>query len=72
VQAGISGRYNIARTAESDLTDLMCSPPNPSFFCDRRVDAHGRHLKPLEQDSAARADLVSSLSHPGGRRFEPG
>jgi hypothetical protein len=49
--------------------------PNPCYlqcYQTERTSANGRHLKPLEQDSAARADLVSSLSHPGGRRFEPG
>jgi YVTN family beta-propeller protein len=39
VQAGMSGLYGVPRTGSSLLTLLRCSPPDLSFFCDRRVDA---------------------------------
>jgi hypothetical protein len=55
VQVGISGRYNIARTASSDLTDFTCVPPNPSFFCDRRVDAQIARARKVEATDAAAA-----------------
>jgi YVTN family beta-propeller protein len=55
VQAGIKGRYNIARTAESDLTDFGCSPPDSSFFCDRRVDAQIARARQLEATDPAAA-----------------
>jgi peptide/nickel transport system substrate-binding protein len=38
VQAGVTGWYDVPRTASSLLTLFRCSPPDNSFFCDRRVD----------------------------------
>jgi peptide/nickel transport system substrate-binding protein len=38
VQAGMIGWYGVARTASSLLTLLRCSPPDFSFFCNRRID----------------------------------
>ena len=46
VQAGMIGWYGVPRAASSLLTLLRCSPPDLSFFCDRRVDAQiARALK---------------------------
>jgi YVTN family beta-propeller protein len=39
VQAGMSGLYGVPRAGSSLLTLLRCTPPDLSFFCDRRVDA---------------------------------
>ena len=39
VQAGMAGWYGVSRTAHSLLTCFRCSPPDLSFFCDRRLDA---------------------------------
>jgi peptide/nickel transport system substrate-binding protein len=33
------GWYSVPRTASSLLPLLRCSPPDLSFFCDRRIDA---------------------------------
>ena len=38
-QAGMIGWYSVPRTASSLLPLLRCSPPDLSFFCDRRIDA---------------------------------
>ena len=48
VQAGVSGWYDIPRTASSLLTEFKCAAEfsSISFFCDRRVDA--RIAKALE------------------------
>jgi YVTN family beta-propeller protein len=39
VQAGMIGWYDVPRSASSLLGAFRCSPPDLSFFCDRRVDA---------------------------------
>jgi YVTN family beta-propeller protein len=49
VQAGVMGQYGIPRTPSSLLPLLRCSPPDLSFFCDRRVDA--RIARALEIDA---------------------
>jgi peptide/nickel transport system substrate-binding protein len=38
VQAGVFGWWNVPRTASSLLASFSCSPPDWSFFCDRRID----------------------------------
>jgi peptide/nickel transport system substrate-binding protein len=38
VQAGMTGWYGVPRAASSLLASFRCSPPDLSFFCDRRVD----------------------------------
>jgi YVTN family beta-propeller protein len=49
VQAGVMGQYGIPRTPSSLLPLLRCSPPDLSFFCDRRID--GRIAKALRIDA---------------------
>jgi YVTN family beta-propeller protein len=39
VQAGMTGWYGVPRAASSLLDLFRCSPPDNSFFCDRRIDA---------------------------------
>jgi YVTN family beta-propeller protein len=58
VQAGMVGWYGVPRTASSLLTLLRCSPPDLSFFCDRRVDT--RIARALETEGAD-ADAAVAL-----------
>ena len=39
MQAGVNGWYGVPRTASSLLDFFKCSPPDLSFFCNRRIDA---------------------------------
>ncbi len=48
-QAGMIGWYGVARSASSLLPAFRCSPPDLSFFCDRRIDA--RIARTLELDA---------------------
>jgi ABC-type transport system substrate-binding protein len=55
VQAGVTGWYGVTPTARSLLTLFRCSPPDNSFFCDRRIDARiarALEIEATDQDAA--------------------
>jgi len=62
VQAGMIGWYGVPRMAASLLTGLKCSPPDLSFFCDRRVDAQiARALRVETTDPDAAVTLWARI-----------
>lgn len=62
VQAGVTGLYGIPRTSSSLLTSFRCFPPDPSFFCDRRIDTRiARALEIQAADSDAAVALWAAI-----------
>jgi YVTN family beta-propeller protein len=64
VQAGMVGWYGVPRAASSLLDLFRCSPPDLSFFCDRRIDARiARALEIEATDPDAAVALWTGIEH---------
>jgi peptide/nickel transport system substrate-binding protein len=64
VQAGMVGWYGVPRAASSLLDLFRCSPPDLSFFCDRRIDARiARALEIEATDPDAAVALWAGIEH---------
>jgi len=62
LQAGMIGWYGLTRAASSLLDAFRCSPPDLSFFCDRRMDARiSRALELQANDADAAVTLWATI-----------